>query len=327
MGRLTISFALTAALVVLAALFHMSVGAKAVPLSEVTGAFTAFDPTVMDHQIVRALRLPRAVIAIFAGAALGMAGAMTQGITRNPLAEPGILGVLKGAAFAVFICVGFLGLVSVAWIPLVAAIGAVISGAIVFAIARAAPEGATPVTLVLCGAAILAFLSAVLMAVQLLDETTFQNLRVWASGTLTGAKLETVYWALPWGVVGAVIAVWIAPRVTAMAMGDEAALGLGIDLTKTRAWGFGAVVLLSAAAVSVAGPLEFLGLVVPHMARMIVGADYRAIVPYSALLGALVLLLADIAARTVLAPAEISTGIVLALIGAPVFVGLIRARL
>lgn len=323
----SVPFCIAATALLLAVTTHMAVGARPVPLSEVLRAFIEFDPSVIEHQVVRALRLPRALIAIFAGAALGLAGAVVQGVTRNPLADPGILGLLHGGALAVVIGIGVLGLAEPTWIPAFAAAGALASGTIVWGISRAAPGGATPMTLILSGAAVTAFLAALMMIANLLNETAFQSLRIWLTGTLSGSSLTQFYWALPWGVLGAGLSLMLARQITALAIGDDAALGLGINIAKLRLLGLLAVVLLTGAAIAVAGPLGFVGLVVPHVARMLIGADYRYIVPLSALLGALLLVVADIAARTLLAPTEISTGIILAIIGGPVFVWLVRARL
>lgn len=313
--------------IALAFAWHIAVGAKTVPLMTVFEALTAYDRNIFDHVVIVDLRLPRAVYAVLVGASLAVAGALMQGITRNPLADPGILGLLTGASFAVVMTVGIFDVLLPAWIPLMAAIGATVTAALVWAIAAAAPGGSTPLTLVLSGAAITAFLGAFISLANLLDQDSFEALRVWLTGSLAGRAPAVLWWSLPWIIGGMAIAFAIARQVTALAMGDETAVGLGVDVARVKALAMLAVIALTAASVSIAGPMAFIGLVIPHVARMCVGADYRLIVPVSAGLGAIYLLLVDIAARMVLAPVEISTGIVTALLGAPFFVWLVRARL
>ncbi|RYH01679.1 iron ABC transporter permease [Salipiger sp. IMCC34102] len=322
-------FAPVAGIVLLGLAFawHISVGAKTIPLGTVAEALLAYDPAIFDHVVIVDLRLPRAVYALLVGAALSVAGALMQGVTRNPLAEPGILGLLIGASFAVVIFVGVFDLAAPALIPLVAALGALAAAVAVWGIATAAPGGATPLTLVLSGAAITAFLGALVTVANLLDEQTFEELRVWLTGSLAGRRIEILRWTLPWLFAGLVVAFGVARQVTALAMGEETAIGLGMNVGRLKALVLFAVIALTASAVAIAGPMGFVGLVVPHAVRLFAGQDYRLIVPWSAIAGAAYLLVVDIAARIALAPIEISTGLVTALIGAPIFVWLVRARL
>ncbi|SHI99195.1 FecCD family ABC transporter permease [Wenxinia saemankumensis] len=315
------------AVLALAFVWHVSVGARPIPPGIVAEALLAFDADVLDHVVIVDLRLPRALCAVLVGAALSVAGALMQGVTRNPLAEPGLLGLLIGASFAVVLFVGVLGIAPPAMIPLVAALGATGAAAAVWGIAAAAPGGATPLTLILAGAAITAFLGALVTVATLLDERSFEELRVWLTGSLAGGRLDQALWALPWLVAGLAVALGAARQVTALAMGDETAIGLGMDVGRLKARLLFAVVALTASAVAIAGPMGFVGLVVPHAVRLFAGQDYRRVVPWSALAGAAYLLVVDIAARMVLAPVEISTGLVTALLGAPIFVWLVRARL
>jgi iron complex transport system permease protein len=311
----------------LAFLLHISVGAKAIPLGIVWQAIVAPQEGAFDHVVVRELRMPRAIFAISVGAALSVAGALMQGVTRNPLAEPGILGLMAGATFAVIIGIGWLELAGTAYVPLFAAIGALLGAVLVWTIASAAPGGATPLTLILSGAAVGGFLYAIESAAILLNEDTFRNFRNWLSGSLAGRDMATFLWALPWFVAGLTAALLISRQVTALAMGEEAAAGLGVNTVKIKFIALGAVVILTAAAVSVAGPLGFVGLVIPHVVRLFVGSDYRLIVPFSAIVGAGYVVVVDIAARVTLAPVEISTGIVTTMLGAPIFIWLVRAKL
>lgn len=308
-------------------LWHISVGAKAIPVSTVWEAIVAPQDGLFDHVVVRDLRMPRAIFAISVGAALSVAGALMQGVTRNPLAEPGILGLMAGATFAVVIGIGWYGLAGSAYIPLFAAVGAFIGAALVWTIASAAPGGATPLTLILSGVAVGGFLHAIESAAILLNAEAFRDFRVWLSGSLSGRDMATYLWALPWFVIGLGAALLIARPVTALAMGEETAAGLGVDTMKIKTIALGAVVILTAAAVSIAGPLGFVGLVIPHVVRIFVGADYRLIVPFSAIVGAGYVTVVDTVARVALAPIEISTGIVTTILGAPVFIWLVRAKL
>ncbi|WP_432256505.1 FecCD family ABC transporter permease [Limimaricola sp. AA108-03] len=318
---------LALAALALAFAWHVSVGARTIPLPVVAEALLSYDASVFEHVVIVDLRLPRALLAAMVGAALAVSGALMQGVTRNPLADPGILGLLIGASFAVVLVVGVFDLAAPALIPLVAALGAVIAAMAVWGIAAAAPGGAMPLTLVLSGAAVTAFLAALVTIANLLDEQSFEQLRVWMTGSLAGAQGGVMLWALPWFGAGLVVAFAIARQVTALAMGEETATGLGLNVGRVKALALFAVVALTAATVAMAGPMGFVGLVVPHVVRLFAGQDYRQIMPWSALAGAGYLLVVDVAARMVLAPVEISTGLVTALLGAPIFVWLVRARL
>ncbi|MEM7444590.1 MAG: iron ABC transporter permease [Pseudomonadota bacterium] len=307
-------------------LVHIAFGAKTLSPGTILGAFVSFDGAEFDHVIIRDLRLPRALVAMAVGASLGVAGALMQGVTRNPLAEPGLLGLLAGASFAVVFWVSFLGQPIGFDLPLVAAAGALGASVVVWFIAKAAPGGTTPVTLTLSGAAITAFLASLIALMHLLDEESFDELRVWLSGSLSGFDVTTLLICLPWLAIGLAIALAIGRQVTALSMGDDVALGLGVHTARLKILSLISVVMLTACAVALAGPMGFVGLVIPHAVRLVVGADYRRIVPFSAIGGAGFLLVIDLIARMALRPVEISTGIVSALVGAPLFVWLVRRR-
>ncbi|MEM1303053.1 MAG: iron ABC transporter permease, partial [Pseudomonadota bacterium] len=243
--------------VALAFMWHISVGAKSIPLATVWQALVSPQDGVFDHVVVRDLRMPRAIFALFVGAALAVAGALMQGVTRNPLAEPAILGLMAGATFAVIIGIGWFQLAGTAYVPLFAALGGLGGAVLVWTIAGAAPGGATPLTLILSGAAVSGFLYAIEQAAILLNEDAFRNFRVWLSGSLAGRDWDTFLWALPWFVAGLAAAFLIARQITALAMGEETAAGLGVDTVRIKALALTAVVALTAAAVSVAGPLGF----------------------------------------------------------------------
>lgn len=310
----------------LSVLWHLSVGARAVPLDQVWQALTRPDPAIFDHAVIRDLRLPRALGAAAAGAMLAVAGALMQAVTRNPLAEPATLGLMSGASSSVVVAIGWFGIAGSGLIPAFAALGAVGAALLVWLLAGAVPGGARPLTLVLAGAAVSAFLEAVDGALLLLNEEAFRDLRLWMSGSLAGVDLARLAQAAPWGLAGLAVALAIARPLTALALGDETAQGLGLPVARLRLTALVAVVALTAASVSVSGLMVFVGLVIPHVVRLFVGADYARIVPMSALAGAAYLVVVDTFARIVLAPSELATGLMTALLGAPVFLWLVRTR-
>lgn len=311
---------------VAAFLFHIAVGAKQLPISTVFEALISFDSTNFDHVIVQNLRLPRAALALVVGASLSLAGALMQGVTRNPLADPGLLGLTTGAAFAVLVAHSVFGFTSMAFTPWIAMSGALGAAVIVFFISRMVPGGATPLSMTLAGAAVSAFLGTIISVIHLLNQDTFENLRVWLTGTLAGRDITLLWYVGPWMLIALVGGILLAPRVTVLAMGDEVAQGLGVRTGMLKAQLLAVVVVLTAGSVALAGPLGFIGLVIPHVVRLYVGSDYRWIVPYAALTGAAYLVSVDIVARVAIPPREISTGIITALIGAPLFVHLVRRR-
>lgn len=267
------------ALATLALVFawHIAVGAKTIPRPTVFVALSDRDPTVFDHVVILDLRLPRALFAIVVGAALAVAEALMQGVTCNPPAEAGLLGRLAGASLAVVLVIGDFDLAAPGWLPLVAAAGAPAAASMVWLIAVAAP-----LTLVLSGAAVTAFLGALIAVMNPIDEDRFETLRVWLTGRFAGRSTEVMLWTLPWLLAGMAVALATARQVTALAMGEETATGLGVDVGWLKGLVIFSVVALIAAAVAIAGPMGFVGLVVRHAVRLPAGYDYRLIVPYSA---------------------------------------------
>ena len=313
--------------VLLAFLWHISIGAKAIPIGTVWDAFTAFRDDEFDHMVVRNFRLPRALFSITVGASLAVAGALMQGVTRNPLADPSILGLTSGATCAVIIGIGWFGLAGTAYVPIFAAIGALAGAALVWGIASIIPGGSTPLTLILAGVAVTAFLGTIQSAAILLNQEVFSGFRVWLTGSMAMGDMDTYLWALPWFGAGLIAALLIARQVTALAMGEEAATGLGVNPARIKIIALLSVTALSAAAVAIAGPLGLVRLVIPHVVRLFIGWDYRLIVPFCAVVGGGYMLVVDTVARIVLAPAEISTGLITVVLGALVFIWLVRARL
>ena len=319
-------FAFSILLVVITLCWHLSVGTKVFTLTEVANALFFYDNDNFSHLIVQELRLPRALVAATVGACLAVAGALLQGITRNPLADPSLLGMMSGGALAVVAWMGFVSEPSLAFIPIIAAIGALVSVMIVWGIASRVPGGLSPLSLILSGSAFTAFVTALLSIHHLLDEKTFEQMRQWLVGSLLGSDLTHLYWSLPWVIMALIAALLLAPSLTALSMGETVATGLGIDIKRRKWQVLLSAVVLTAVAVALAGPLGFIGLVIPHVVRLMVGADYRWIIPYSILLGAGYLLFIDTVARWLIQPQEIATGLISILLGAPLFIWLVKNR-
>jgi iron complex transport system permease protein len=303
-------------------LVSLAVGSKPIGLDTVVRVL--LDPDSSDAStIVHGLRLPRTVLALAVGVCLGIAGALMQGHTRNPLADPGLLGVSAGAACAVVIGIFAFGVTSVlgyAWFSMA---GAGLAATAVFAIA-ATRGGPNPVSMVLAGAAVSAFLAAVTQAVVLRDVATLDAYRFWAVGSVAGRGFDVFWQVLPFMLAGLLLAAISASTLNLIQLGDDVAAALGLRPMRHKAIGIAGVMLLTGAGTAACGPIGFVGLVVPHIARHLAGVDYRWIVPYAGLVGALLVLVADVLGRLIARPAELQVGIVLALVGGPAFVVLAR---
>ena len=325
--------ALLTGVLLIAVVAGLAVGAKSVSPATVWHAVTCpgglpftCPADGQAAQIVRELRLPRTVLALLTGAALGIAGALIQGYTRNPLADAGLLGLNAGAAFLAALGIHLFALTQPGQYIWLAFAGALVAGVVVFAASATGGGRSTPLTLVLAGAAVTALLQALTNAVILLDPAAMDTYRFWVVGTPAGHEPAVAAQIAPFIAAGAVLAIVAAPGLNALGLGEDVARGLGVNIARNRAVGLVAVVLLTGAATAAVGPISFLGLMVPHLGRMITGPDHRWLIPYSALLGAIVLLLADIVGRVVTPPGELQAGIVLAAIGAPCFITLVRRR-
>lgn len=315
------------ALVMMAAIAHLGLGARYIAPPTVVQALIAFDPHNFDHRVIISLRLLRLVAALFTGGALGVAGALLQSVIRNPLGEPHILGLNAGAALAV-VATAALGITvgdAAVSRPLIAATGAAILFSLVMLLCSAGRAGFTPMKVTLCGVALSAFASSITAAILILDEQTLLSMRTWLAGDLAGLSWAQITPAAMAATAGFALAIALAPALNMLALGDTLARGLGVSLTRIRLLSLLAIALLCGAAVAIAGPVGFVGLVVPHMVRRLAGSDLRVVIPLSALGGAALLLLADIAARTLLSPQELATGVMTALVGAPLFM-LLAAR-
>ncbi|UHS59237.1 FecCD family ABC transporter permease [Agrobacterium vaccinii] len=277
-------------------------------------------------QAAVAVRIPRTVLALAAGAALGLAGAVMQGVTRNPLADPGILGVNMGASLAVVIGVAWFNIASANAFIWAAILGAGCSAVFVYTIGSLGRGGATPLKLALAGAATSVAFSSLVIAVVLPRNDIAGGIRSWQIGGVGGATFDRIFHVLPFLAVGFVISLLSARKLNSLALGDELAAGLGERVAIARAFSALGAILLCGATTAVCGPIGFLGLVVPHICRLLVGVDHRWLLPFSALCGAGLLLAADIIGRIVSRPAELDVGIVTALIGAPFFIWIVRRQ-
>ena len=316
--------AVACAALALAVLFSLAVGARSIALGDVIQALLHGGDSE-NATIVRDIRVPRTELGLVVGAAIGVAGALMQALTRNPLADPGLLGVNAGASVAVVIALA-LGVAGAAGSVWFAFLGAALAAFAVYAIGGAGRGGATPVRLALAGVALSAALTAVVYGVARSDPRLLQQYNYWSVGALGGrgrAQLATI---VPFVVFGIALAALLARALNALALGDESARALGAGVGRTRIGGAVAITLLCGAATAAAGPMYFLGLTVPHAGRAICGPDQRWVLAYSAVLGAVLLLIADVIGRVLLRPGELQAGVMVAVIGAPVFIVLVRGK-
>ncbi|GAB2728171.1 iron chelate uptake ABC transporter family permease subunit [Streptomyces bullii] len=300
----------------------LAVGTKAVPLSDVLAALGG--GTDGDAVVVRELRMPRTLLGLLVGLALGAAGAVAQEITRNPLGDPGLIGVSAGGAFAVAASIGLLGLSSSYQYVWFAFLGGGLAGLLAYVVGGTGHGGATPAKLALAGAAVTVLLDSFTNALVLLDLRTLDQYRYWAVGSLAGRDAELAVQMLPFIAAGLLLALALTGRLNALALGDDLATTLGTRVRGTRALGAVAVIVLTGAAVAAAGPVTFVGLVVPHVVRAFTGPDARWLVPCSALGGAVLMLAADVIGRVVARPGELEAGVVTALVGAPFLAALVK---
>jgi iron complex transport system permease protein len=321
------SVGLLVAIGVLAFVFVLSlwIGSRTIPFASTWQVLLHNDGST-EAVIIHDLRIPRALMGLLVGSALGLAGALMQALTRNPLADPGLLGVEMGASAAVVVAIAFTGVSTVTGYIWFAFAGAAAASIIVYVLGSAGRSAATPERLVLAGAAITAVLVAFVSAVLVLDAEAFNAFRFWNVGALAGRKMDAVAQVAPFILVGVALALGSARSLNVLALGDHTGKALGANLGRTRLTGALAVTLLCGAATAAAGPIAFVGLTIPHVARMIAGSDQRWVLPYSSVLAPILLIGADVVGRVIIAPAEMQVGIVTAFIGAPVFIALCRRR-
>jgi len=301
----------------------ISVGAISIPLHTVWDTWIRFDPDQNQHLVIRDLRIPRALAGALTGAGFAVAGAVMQGLTRNPLADSGLLGLNAGSGLMLAICFAFMPNLPYSQMMLLSFAGAAIGALLVFGIGAMGRGGMTPLRLTIAGAAVTSLLLALSEGIALIYRIG-QDLAFWYAGGLAGIQWEQVRWSSPW-IGGGILAAFCYSRsLTLMSMGDEVATGLGQAVGRVRIVCMLAVLVLAGAAVSMAGPIAFVGLIIPHAVRMLVGTDYRLVIPCSAVVGSLLMVYADIAARMIRPPYETPIGMLVALIGVPAFLILAR---
>ena len=312
------------ALVLVLMLASVAFGARPVSVAEVWSALTGSADTVGEGAVIA--RIPRTVLGLLVGAALAVSGMTMQAVTRNPLADPGILGVSGGAALAVVIGIAFFGLSHPYGYLAFATAGAAAAAVFVYAVGSLGRGGATPLKLALAGAAITAAFTSLVSAILLPRVDLLETFRFWQIGGIGGATWDRIGVILPAFVLGILVCILTARGMNSLALGDDMATGLGEHVARTRLIASAGAVVLCAAATAIAGPIAFVGLVIPHLCRLLVGTDHRWLLPYCALAGAALLLLADIVGRVIARPTEIEVGIITALIGAPVFIAIVRRQ-
>jgi iron complex transport system permease protein len=303
----------------------VTLGARDIPLTTILTSFTTFDQS-FDHLVVQTVRLPRSLMALAVGAALAVSGALMQGLTRNPLAETGILGIEAGGALAVVATLFLVDSPSLGLQTGMALLGAATAGFVVYGLGSLGRGGATPLNLTVAGAALTALISSMTTAVLIVSQRTFEEIRFWLAGSLAGRDFDLFLQVLPLIVVGLALAFLLGSQITTLSLGEEVAVSLGQNTLAIKLLTATSVVLLAGSSVAIAGPIGFVGLIVPHMVRFYIKTDYRWILPYTAIVGAMLMLLSDIGARILLKPQELPVGVMTALVGAPFFVYLAKAK-
>ncbi|MDM5228576.1 iron ABC transporter permease [Cytobacillus sp. NJ13] len=286
-------------------------------------AFTKFDGT-NEHIIIQSVRLPRALIAAAVGASLAIAGVLLQTLTKNPLAAPEIFGINAGAGFAVVITVTLFSISNLQVFTWVSFLGAAVSFIFVYIIGSIGREGLTPMKLTLAGAAMSAMFASMTQGFLVINETALEQVLFWLAGSVSGRKLETLAAVFPYLLAGWIFSLIIAGKLNVLSMGEDVAKGLGLKTGLLKLSAGIVIVLLSGGAVAVAGPIGFLGIVIPHLTRAVVGIDHRWVIPYAGLFGGMLLLVADIASRYIIMPQEVPVGVMTAVIGTPFFVYIAR---
>lgn len=311
-------------LVCVVALLSLRFGAHPVSTRDAWNAIFSYDSTNYEQLVVHTMRIPRTVIALGVGGALAVTGAVMQAITRNPLADSSILGVSGGASFAIVTAIFYFNITAPLGFVWFAFGGALFASILVFMVGASGKDGPTPLKLTLAGVVISALLGSWTSALILLDDQTMDTARFWLAGSVAGRPLDVFWWVSPFLILGTAGALLMGHQLNVMSMGDETARALGMNTTRTRMICAALVVVITGAATAAAGPIGFVGLAVPHMIRGVIGADYRWILAYSVLVGAIFLTGADIIGRVVLNTGELQVGIVTALVGAPFLIFLAR---
>lgn len=324
-GRFALLLTLGLLLLVLGMAFSMTQGAATMSVSELLSLLKNYDPTDPKHTLILEMRLPRIVAAALVGVGLSVAGALMQGLTRNPMADSGLMGLSSGAVFMVAVSYAFLGGISYSTMVFLSFVGAAMGAVAVYGISTLAPGGNEPMKLILSGATITALLSAMSQGISILFGIS-QSISFWTMGSVAGSTWKQVMVATPIIAMVLVIGLLIARSVTLISMGDEVARALGVKIGLIRFVGTVLVIILSGICVSIAGLISFVGIIVPHFVKMLIGHEYKYILPLTAVYGGLLLVLADIGSKALNPPAEIPIGAIIAIIGVPIFLGIARRK-
>lgn len=319
----TFALILLLALLTVSILCSIAFGITNIPLYKVVESFTHYQAT-QDQLIIRTARVPRALIAVAVGGCLAVAGVLMQVITRNPIASPSTFGINSGAAFFVVLASGIIGVSGLQSLTWTALIGAAVSGFIVFALGSLGRDGMTPVKITLAGATITAFFFSLTQGFMLADGRMFDQVLVWLVGSVAGREMGMLSNVLPYMTAGFILALLLSGHMNVLSMGDDVARGLGQSTVRIKGLASLAVILLAGSSVAVAGPIAFVGIIVPHIVRYFVGSDYRWIIPFSAVVGGLLLVNADLGSRFIAMPTEIPVGVMTAILGVPFFVYIAR---
>ena len=321
--KFVFSIILCLALLSIMAIFSISLGAKSIAFSKVIDVLLGNDPDSLEAAIILQ-RIPRTVFGIFAGGALGISGALMQSITRNPIADPSILGVNTGASLFVVAGIAFFNITVAYQYIWLAIIGAGVTAVFVYSVASMGKDGATPLKLALSGSAVSIVLGSLVSTIMLPNNRVMEAFRFWQVGSIGSATWESIMLISPFLIVGFIISMFISGYLNNLALGDEAATALGTNVVMTRTIGALSSVLLCGATTALAGPIGFVGLIIPHIIRLIFGSEMSKMLPLSFLGSAILMLVSDIIGRIISLPGETEVGIVTAVIGAPVFILAIR---
>ncbi|MCH2134654.1 MAG: iron ABC transporter permease [Phycisphaerales bacterium] len=322
--RLAVGSAIVILFILLGLLASLALGAVDIPLKEIFKIVSG-EGSEASRQIVFEARLPRAIAAVLVGANLAVSGALLQAVTRNPLADPGLIGVTAGAGLAATIVLAVLP-GSAMLLPIVAFVGAMVAAVVVYTVSWRPGAGSSPMRMILAGVAVNAVLGAVIGLLMTAYADRIPALMFWTSGSFNGRGWGHVEMLWPYTLIGLGLALWLRPRLAVMELGDDSAVTMGVPVERTRLIAFAAAALLAGSAASVAGLVGFVGLVVPHLVRLLLGGNF-GVIPVAAVAGGALLLWSDLVARLALAPAEIPVGVVTGLIGGPYFIYLLyRAR-
>lgn len=320
-----VSFIIGIILLIFFMILSITQGAAKIPISTVFEAFTTFDEKNSLHLLVKDMRLPRVIGSAFVGAALAIAGALMQGMTRNPLADTGIMGINSGAGIAIAICFAFFQGINYSNMILLSFLGSAISAILVYTISSLVPGSNDKMKMVLAGATVSTMFSALSQAIALKSNTTL-NLNFWTMGSMAGTNWNQVKLGLPIVLLSFLGAIIISRGITTLGMGEDVALGLGVKIMQIKFIGTVLVVLLAGTSVAIAGNVTFIGMMIPHFTRFLVGPDYRRIIPVCGVFGALLLVVADLFSKIYNPPLELPVGAVISLLGVPVFLYFARKQ-